>query len=63
MKPAAKRRGGCASQVRDITAAAMRGELDFAESLHQRVALLAGLDASAIDEVAGSLRLAPGART
>ena len=56
-------RAGCAAQVREVTAAAMRGELDFAESLHQRVAMLAGLDASVIDEVAGSLRLAPGART
>ncbi len=56
-------RAGCAAQVREVTAAAMRGELDFAESLHQRVGLLAGLDASVIDEVAGSLRLAPGART
>jgi phosphoserine phosphatase len=56
-------RAGSAAQVRDVTAAAMRGELDFAESLHQRVALLAGLDASAIDEVLGSIRLAPGART
>jgi phosphoserine phosphatase len=56
-------RAGCAAQVREVTAAAMRGELDFAESLHLRVGLLAGLDASVIDEVAGSLRLAPGART
>ena len=56
-------RAGCAAQVREITAAAMRGELDFAESLHQRVALLAGLDASVLDEVLAALRLAPGART
>jgi phosphoserine phosphatase len=56
-------RAGCAAQVREVTAAAMRGELDFAESLHLRVGLLAGLDASVIDEVAGSLLLAPGART
>ena len=56
-------RAGCAAQVREVTAAAMRGEVDFAESLHLRVGLLAGLDASVIDEVAGSLRLAPGART
>jgi phosphoserine phosphatase len=56
-------RAGCAAQVREVTAAAMRGELDFAESLHRRVGLLSGLDATVIDEVAGSLRLAPGART
>jgi phosphoserine phosphatase len=56
-------RAGCAGQVRDITAAAMRGELDFAESLHRRVGLLAGLDAAVIDDVLAGLRLAPGART
>jgi phosphoserine phosphatase len=56
-------RAGCGPQVRDVTAATMRGDLDFAESLRQRVALLADLDAAVIDEVLGSLRLAPGART
>jgi phosphoserine phosphatase len=56
-------RAGCAAEVSEVTAAAMRGELDFAEALHQRVALLAGLDASVIDEVLARLRLAPGART
>jgi phosphoserine phosphatase len=56
-------RAGCAAQVREITAAAMRGELDFADSLRERVALLAGQDASIIDEVLSVLRLAPGART
>jgi phosphoserine phosphatase len=56
-------RAGCAAEVREVTAAAMRGELDFAESLHRRVALLAGLDAAAIDEVLTAARLAPGART
>jgi len=56
-------RAGCAAEVSEITAAAMRGELDFAESLHRRVALLEGLNASVIDEVAAGARLAPGART
>jgi phosphoserine phosphatase len=56
-------RAGRATEVREITAAAMRGELDFAESLHERVALLAGQDASLIDEVLAVPRLAPGART
>jgi phosphoserine phosphatase len=37
--------------------------MDFAESLRERVALLAGLDVSVIDQVTGRLRLAPGART
>jgi phosphoserine phosphatase len=56
-------RAGCAAEVGEVTAAAMRGELDFAESLRRRVALLAGLDASAIDDVLTGARLAPGART
>jgi phosphoserine phosphatase len=41
----------------------MRGELDFEESLRERVALLKGIPASALDEVYGELVLAPGART
>ncbi|MBO0823512.1 MAG: phosphoserine phosphatase SerB [Actinobacteria bacterium] len=56
-------RAGCADEVHQVTAAAMRGELDFAESLHRRVALLAGLDATVLDEIATDARLAPGART
>jgi phosphoserine phosphatase len=55
---------GCAAPVAELTAAAMRGELDFAESLRERVALLAGLEVAAIDKVVRrGLRLAPGART
>ena len=42
---------------------AMRGELDFEESLRARVALLAGLDATALDRVYDDLALTPGART
>jgi phosphoserine phosphatase len=56
-------RAGCVAEVSSVTAAAMRGEIDFAESLHRRVALLEGLDAAVIDEVAKGARLAPGART
>ena len=41
----------------------MRGELDFAESLHKRVATLAGLPAEVLDEVADQIELTPGART
>ena len=41
----------------------MRGELDFAASLRERVALLKGLDAGVLDEVRSALRLTPGART
>ena len=54
---------GCARKVAKVTEAAMRGELDFAASLRQRVALLAGLDAEVLDEVRGELRLTAGART
>jgi phosphoserine phosphatase len=54
---------GCEEQVAGVTAAAMRGELDFEQSLHARVALLAGLDASAVDKVRAQVRLTPGART
>ncbi|MGA7051221.1 MAG: phosphoserine phosphatase SerB [Mycobacterium sp.] len=56
-------RAGAEGAVAAITDAAMRGELDFAESLEQRVATLAGLPATVIDEVAAQLELMPGART
>jgi phosphoserine phosphatase len=56
-------RAGAEGAVAAITEAAMRGELDFAESLVQRVATLAGLPATVIDEVAAQLELMPGART
>jgi phosphoserine phosphatase len=54
---------GCLQQVAEVTEAAMRGELDFEESLRERVALLEGLDAAALDRVYESIVLAPGART
>jgi phosphoserine phosphatase len=54
---------GCAHEVAKVTESAMRGELDFAASLRERVALLAGLDAAVLDQVRASLRLTPGART
>ncbi|MDX2850217.1 phosphoserine phosphatase SerB [Actinacidiphila glaucinigra] len=54
---------GCEDQVAEVTAAAMRGELDFAQSLHARVALLEGLDESVIDKVRQEVRLTAGART
>ncbi len=53
----------CADEVSKITELAMAGELDFAESLRRRVALLEGLDASVLDRVRERLRLTPGART
>ena len=54
---------GVEPEVRQITEAAMRGELNFSESLDQRVSLLEGLPASVLDDVAATLELTPGART
>jgi phosphoserine phosphatase len=56
-------RAGCLDAVAGITQRAMRGELDFAGSLRERVALLEGLDAGALEDVRASVRLMPGART
>ena len=54
---------GLKSEVAEITEAAMRGELDFRESLLKRVALLEGLDASALDQVFEQrLKLSKGAK-
>lgn len=53
---------GLKPQVAEITEAAMRGEIQFRESLLRRVALLKGLDASALDRVFNErLALSPGA--
>jgi phosphoserine phosphatase len=56
-------RAGRAAEVARITAAAMNGELDFAESLRKRVAALEGLPVEVLDEVREALELTPGART
>jgi phosphoserine phosphatase len=56
-------RVGAQAAVAEITDAAMRGELDFAESLHRRVATLAGLPAEVLEEVGEQIELTPGART
>ncbi len=54
---------GLKPQVAAVTERAMRGELDFAEALAARVALLKGLDAGAIDRChAERVRIMPGAR-
>lgn len=53
---------GLKPQVAAITEAAMRGDIEFGESLTRRVALLKGLDASALERVyTERLRLSPGA--
>ncbi|MEP9383207.1 phosphoserine phosphatase SerB [Nocardioides sp. KR10-350] len=54
---------GCEAEVAAVTEAAMRGELDFEQSLRERVKLLEGVPASALDEVYESLQLNPGGRT
>ncbi len=54
---------GQLDKVSAITARAMAGELDFAESLHERVALLAGLDELAVERARRAMTLTPGART
>ena len=55
------KRAGVGAEVAAITERAMRGEIDFSESFRQRVALLAGLDESVLEEVAAQLRLSEGA--
>jgi phosphoserine phosphatase len=54
---------GREAEVAAVTERAMRGEIDFGTSLHQRVACLAGLRESVIYEVRDAVRLTPGART
>lgn len=56
-------RVGAHAAVAEITEAAMRGELDFTESLNRRVATLAGLPAKVLEEVGEQIELTPGART
>lgn len=53
---------GTREMVSQITERAMRGELDFAQSLRERVATLKGLDESILQQVAQELRPTKGAR-
>lgn len=52
---------GVGDQVSEITERAMQGELDFIQSFEARVALLKGLDASVLEQIAQSLKLTEGA--
>ena len=53
---------GLKEKVSAVTERAMRGEMDFEDSLRERVALLAGLPESVLDDVyEHALRLSPGA--
>ncbi|MGC5009488.1 phosphoserine phosphatase SerB [Streptosporangium sp. DT93] len=54
---------GCLEEVARVTEEAMRGELEFAESLRRRVALLEGLSEEVFEKVRKELVLTPGART
>ena len=54
---------GCGAEVSNITELAMRGEIDFEESLRQRVSLLEGLDELGVERAWQNLKLTPGART
>ena len=54
---------GVLEQVAAITERAMRGEIDFAQSLRERVSHLEGLSVDALDRTAARIRLTPGART
>jgi phosphoserine phosphatase len=57
------RYAGREAEVAAVTQAAMRGELDFADSLRQRVAALEGLPVSVLGEVRAAVQFTPGART
>lgn len=54
---------GCEPAVSLITEQAMRGEVDFEQSLRARVALLEGLAVEALDKVYADITITPGART
>ena len=56
-------KAGREAEVAEVTARAMRGEIDFSESLHERVKALAGLPESVFADVIDAIRLTPGART
>ena len=53
---------GSQDRVTEITERAMRGEIDFAASLHERVATLTGLPASVLADVLAAVEPSPGAR-
>lgn len=54
---------GVKDKVAAITARSMRGEVDFVKALEERVAMLAGLSAAALEEAYRRVALVPGART
>src|SRR5215208_7086467 len=54
---------GQGEKIAAITARAMRGEIDFAASLRERLGLMAGLEASVIGELIGATKFTAGGRT
>lgn len=56
-------KAGVVEEVKAITDRAMAGEIDFEESLRERVALLKGLPESVLSEVRDEISLTPGAKT
>ena len=54
------KRAGVGEQVADITERAMRGEIDFKKSFTERVALLKGLDADVMKDIAGTMPITEG---
>ncbi len=54
---------GVKDKVAAITARSMRGEVDFVKALEERVAMLAGLSAAALEQAYRRIALVPGART
>jgi phosphoserine phosphatase len=57
------RAAGVGAEVARITERAMQGEMDYDESLRQRVGLLKGLDVAVLDRIAADLPLTDGAET
>ena len=53
-------RAGVGAEVKAITESAMRGEIDFKESFTRRVALLKGLDASVMEDIAQKMPITEG---
>ncbi len=56
------RETGIEKEVREITDMAMRGELDFFESLQKRVSLLKGLEVKTVNNICENLPVMPGAQ-
>jgi phosphoserine phosphatase len=53
---------GIRDQIAEITARTMNGELDFDEAIKERVGLLRGLDAGAVERTMDLIRVMPGAQ-